>query len=165
MIKQLLGILSVVLLLSGCKPTEAGYKNAYDAALAKRQAAEAEAMIPATGLIPIDGPKKQVIYGDSLFVENERLSRNEVGGEPLAYYVVVAKFKMSTNAKANANALKAKGWQNANAYQITGDRWCVVIGGDSDLKKAVEMLRKFEKSNADYPYIGLPGAPIILRAN
>lgn len=38
-------------LFSACKPTERGYKNAYDAAVNKRAEAVREQMLPATGCL------------------------------------------------------------------------------------------------------------------
>ena len=90
--------LVLVMALASCKPTERNYKQAYDSALAKRQKAEAETMIPASGLLSDEGPQQRIVGGDTLYVSTERL-RALSGDEPVSpYNVAVAMYKMNTNA-------------------------------------------------------------------
>lgn len=154
--------LLVSLGLCGCKPTERNYKQAYDSALAKRQKAEAEAMIPATGLLSDEGPQQRIVGGDTLYVSTERL-RPVSSDEPIApYNVAVAMYKMNTNAISMAADLKAKGYA-AQALKSTGDRWFTVAGGFPTLETARKFNKKFRKENPSFRYIGLPGAPVIIK--
>lgn len=149
---------------TSCKPTEKNYQAAYDAAKAKREAAEAEQMIPATGLLSDDGPRLRIVDGDSLYVSHDRIrvkSMKAAGIEVDNYSVGVSVYKMSTNAKAAATRLKEAGY-NAVAVETTGDRWYTVAGTFPTLNAASEFIKAFKERNPKYPYIGLPGSPVIV---
>lgn len=150
-------------LLSACKPTEKNYRAAYDAAVAKRQAAEAEAMLPASGLISADGPQMRVVEGDTLFVESLRLRSDSAAWHQPAMAIAVSLYKMPTNARSAAAMLRDKGFRDAVAARATGDRWYVLAGGTESLKEAREFVKNFKKDMKEFPYIGLPGAPVIIR--
>ncbi|MDE6255610.1 MAG: SPOR domain-containing protein [Muribaculaceae bacterium] len=157
-----IGVAAVIVILSGCKPTENNYRQAYDAAKAKREAANAEAMVPATGLLSDDGISLKVIEGDSVYVSRDRLRRDpETPDVPKAYNVAVGVYKMNTNAKAQASALSEKGY-DAHAVMTTGDRWYTVAGCFDSLDEARSFIKDFKKKNPGYPYIGLPGSPIVI---
>jgi len=147
-----------------CKPTEKNYREAYDAAKAKREAAEAEKMIPASGLLSDDGPSMRIVEGDTLFVSNDRLravKTDSMHKAPAAYNVAVGVYRMSTNAEASAADLRKEGY-DASAMQTTGNRWYTIVGSFADLKDARLLIGEFKKKNPGYPYIGLPGAPVII---
>ncbi len=151
-----------VLILSACKPTERNYRAAYDAALAKREKAEAEAMLPATGLRSVDGPQMKIVGGDTIFVSNERFKIPAGEERPMQYNVGVAMYKMSTNAKSMAEDLKARGY-NTRALQATGDRWFTIAGSFPTLEEAMTFNKVFKKNNPGFRYVGLSGAPVIIR--
>lgn len=145
--------------LTGCKPTEKNYRAAYDAALNKRQ--QTQAALDADGLISEDAPRLRVVQGDSIYLINDVLRPN--GVSKLKYMnVVVAKFKMPTNARAGAEALKAKGY-DAFAARATGDNWYIVGGAFDTLDSAREFIRRFRKENPSYPYIGIDGHAAVIR--
>lgn len=146
-------------LLTGCKPTEQGYRAAYDAAKQKREAAMAEMMIPASGLLSDDGPQRRVVDGDTLFVTKERV-RDADGGRLPLWLLAVGSFKMDTNAKAQASALGGP----ATVARGEGDRWYCVADTASDLKGIISAQKRFMKKHPDYPYIGLPASPVIINA-
>lgn len=151
-------------IIAGCKPSEKNYRAAYDAAKAKREAARAEAMVPATGLMSDDGPMLKMVEGDSVFVSRDRLRidpKAPAESRPQPFCVGVGVYKMHTNAEAAASDLKAKGY-NATAMQTTGDRWYVIAAGFPALAEARAFIAEFRKKNPKYPYIGLPGAPVVI---
>ncbi len=145
----------------GCKPTEKNYKAAYDAAIAKREKANSDGLLPADGLLHDDGPKKQDIAGESLYVLVERTNPLESGGEVKGYSVAVAMFKMPTNAKSGAESLKEKGY-DAFAVRAKGDKYFILAGSYATAMEAKECYLKFIKDFPEYSYIGLPGSPVIL---
>lgn len=154
----------VAVAMTGCKPSEKNYRSAYDAAKAKREAAVAESMVPATGLMSDDGTMLKIVDGDSLYVSRDRLRidpKKPADERPKPFSVGVAMYRMHTNAEAAASDLKAKGYA-AEAMQTTGDRWYVVAGGFPNLTEAKVFVTDFKKKNPKYPYVGLPGSPVIL---
>ncbi|MDE5868848.1 MAG: SPOR domain-containing protein [Muribaculaceae bacterium] len=160
--KKILAPVLIALVLAGCKPTEENYKKAYDAAKAKRELANADAMMPTTGLMNDDGISLKVVDGDSIYVSHERLRVDaELKSELKTYSVAVGVYKMNTNAKAQAAALTQEGYK-AFASQTTGERWYTILGSFDSLAEAKTLMSEFKKKNPDYPYIGLPGAPVVI---
>lgn len=160
---KILGIaLITFLLITACKPTEKNYQQAYNAAKAKREAAAAETMIPASGLMSDDGPQLRVINKDSVFVDKTRLRNLDDKKPEKMWYIAVGTYKMNTNAKANAENLRSEGYENAAAFKSYGNKWFTVSGGANNLDTVVKMSKEFQKKHPDYPYVGLPGAPVLL---
>lgn len=152
-----------LIIVTGCKPTEQNYRNAYEAAKAKRESANAELMTPTTGLFSEDGPQLKIVEGDSLFVSRDRLriENKDTSIKFSKYNIGVGLFKMHTNAEAAAEQLKSAGYP-ASAVRTTGDRWYTLAGCFDTLKEAREFISAFDKRNPDYPYIGLPGHPVLI---
>lgn len=156
--KLFIGAAVLLLGVTACKPTEKGYQAAYDAALAKRQAAQQEQMLPAQGMQMDDGPQIRVVGGDSVYVDRQRIKAAEGSAWELdKFNVAVSFFKMKTNAEASAAMMKDKGYK-AIAAQSARERWYVVVGEFPSLQEAVDFYKEFMKKNPDYKYIGLPGA-------
>lgn len=154
---------AAAVILSGCKPTERNYRAAYDAALAKRQAEAEQRMLPATGLMSDDGPQLRVVGGDSVYVVKERLRPLDGDTLPDANWALgVGVYKMGTNAKAQAEALKKEGFPAARAARAAGDRWYAIADTAATLERAVDAARRFRDAHPGYPYVGLPGAPVLI---
>ena len=157
-----MGAALAALLLVGCKPTEKGYQQAYDAALNKRQQAEQEQMLPTTGLLSDDGPQLRVVDGDSIYVLRERIflpgDRSRIKG----WSVAVGQYKMHTNATANAEQLRAGGYKHAYAARASMEKWFAIVRTVSTLDSAQRISREFRDAHREYPYVGLPGAPVII---
>lgn len=146
--------------LTACKPTEKNYRSAYDVAVNKREKA-AEALA-ADGLVAEDAPRSQVVGGDTLYFVNEVLKVDD-GSTPLkALNVAVGVFKMNTNARSGALALKDKGY-DARAARALGDKWYILAGSFDTMDETRAFLKRFRKENPQYPYIGLSGKPVIIR--
>lgn len=152
----------VALTFVGCKPTEANYRKAYDAALAKRAEAAEQQMRPATGLLSDEGPQMRVLKGDTVFVENIRLSLPDGGPMPGKWAVAVGRFRMDTNARAGAEALQSEGWKDALYARASGQAFYTIAACVPTLAAAHECGRKFIEEHPGYPYVGLPGKPVLL---
>lgn len=159
-------LMAVVLCgITACKPTEKHYREAYDAALRKRQIAEAEQMLPARGkLLSDEGPQMRVLDGDTLFVTREQLRTEDGTPLPFPWLVAVGVYKMSTNARSNAAALREEGYAEAMALRAADDRWYTVAAGAFSLDSVRPLAARFRDAHPGYPYIGLPGAPVLISA-
>lgn len=152
----------VALMFVGCKPTENNYRNAYDAAVAKREQAAAEQMRPASGLLSDDGPMQRVVNGDTVYVLNERVSMLDGGAAPDRWGVAVGIYKMDTNARASAEDIMAAGFGNAFVARGTEGRFFTIAATAHTLETAKEESERFRKQFPDYPYVGLPAAPVLI---
>lgn len=161
-------IISVMIMsaavLWGCKPTEKGYQQAYDAAKARREAAAREQMLPAGGLQSDDGPQLRVMDGDSIYVLRERLRTEDSRPAPYPWLLAVGVYRMNTNAGANAENLRSEGYADATFLRGPEDKWYTIAQGASTLDSLIIMNRSFRKKHRDYPYVGLPAAPVIVNA-
>ena len=152
-----------LLILSGCKPTEKGYKSAYDAALGKRQAAMAEldVNLPEGAIQSVDGPQLKNVEGADVYLLNQRISPVEEEMKlPGNYNVVVGTYKMSTNCMAQSRALKEEGYE-AFPAKATDGMYFTVAGSFSSMKEAVEFYKKYQ-AGKNRVYVGLPNAPVII---
>lgn len=150
------------LMLVSCKPTEKNYRTAYDAALRKRAEVAEQQMRPATGLLSDDGPQLRVVDGDSVFVLRERL-RHLDGSRPGGHWAVaVGVFKIDTNAKASASDLAAAGWKSAMPAKVPGGDFYALADTVASLDEARDRAARFKLDFPDYPYVGLPGAPVLI---
>lgn len=158
----LVGAILIALTFVGCKPTERNYQAAYDAALQKREAARAEDNLPATGLLSDDGPQLRVLDGDTVYVLRETL--RQADGKRIAgrWSVAVGEYRMDTNAKANAEALRSQGWPDAFTAKATGGRWYTLLRSVSTLDSARNISVGFRGAHPGYPYVGLPSSPVII---
>lgn len=162
--KIIIAALALLPALSACKPTEKGYREAYDAARNKRELARQENMLPATGLRSDDGPQLRIIEGDTIYVDRQIL-RTADGRKPeKKWYLAVGVYKMDTNAKASVTALHEKGWKEAVSLKGQGGKWYSMAVGAGTLDSIRTESAIFMEKNRNYPYIGFPGRPVIISA-
>ena len=147
--------------LAGCKPTEKNYREAYDAAVARREKSLADAGDDAVGLTTDDGPRTVVVDGDTLHILSRRLSPADGGGALHPVNVAVGEFSMNTNARSGAESLASRGYASRVA-RGEGDRWYTIASGFDNEEDARAFVRTFRRRNAGYVYVGLPG-PVIIR--
>lgn len=153
----------VALTFIGCKPTEKNYKSAYDAALEKRAEAVREQMIPATGMMSVDGPQMKVVAGDTIFIQRDRFRDFENKNMPAPWAVAVGVYSMDTNAKASLKSLSEAGWDmETTVVKAPGTKNYAVVAFAPTLDECIAISKKFQEKFPDYHYIGLPGAPVLL---
>lgn len=152
------------LFIVSCKPTEQGYRAAYDAAREKREAAMRDQMMPATGLLSDDGPQLRVIDGDSVYVLQQSVWDLDIkpSRKLRGWHVAVGVYKMDTNAKANAEALKEAGYEGARAAKALDNRYYTLLTTVQTLDSARAAAAAFKSTHKSYPYVGLPAAPVLL---
>ena len=161
--KYLLVISVFILLLSACKPTEKGYKSAYDAALHKREAAMADidVKLPEGALQQVDGPQLKEVEGRQVYLLNDRLKPADIVSElPGNYNVAIGKYKMITNCKAQAENLLKDGYQAFPATDSEG-LYYTIAGSYPTLKEAVKFYEEYSKGK-NRSYVGLPNSPVII---
>lgn len=154
---------TAALMLVGCKPTEKNYRTAYEAALQKREQAAREQMRPATGLLSDDGPQLRMLGNDSVYVQKERMFT--LDGKRLrgGWAVAVGLFKIDTNAKASARDLQTAGISRAFPAKVSGGRYYAVADTVATLDEAGRVAEDFRDKFPDYPYVGLPAAPVLIQ--
>lgn len=152
----------VALALIGCKPTENNYKKAYDAAVLKRQKAAEEQMRPSTGLLSDDGPLLRVVNGDTIYVLSEPLRQLDGTRLPGTWALAIGAYKMDTNAKASARDMVNNGYQAAVAAKGAEGKYYTVIMTSTSLDSVRNVSIRFKKAFPEYPYVGLPGAPVLI---
>ncbi|MCH5225592.1 MAG: membrane lipoprotein lipid attachment site-containing protein [Muribaculaceae bacterium] len=161
--KKLFFLIVGALLLSGCKPTEKGYKSAYDAALNKRQEslADIDVKLPEGALQEFDGMELKEINGTKVYVTNQRLKPAVENFKlPGSYNVAVGAYKMITNCKAQSEVLKEEGFEAFPAENSEG-MFYTIVGSFQKLEEAVATYEKYQKGK-NRVYVGLHGAPVII---
>lgn len=172
-------ILSILLisLIAGCKPTEKNYKEAYEAAQAKRNAVNISNGVNA----PLQGDDSfsiKVVNGDSVWVCHSRISLLPIAGDnsqapdadsqslpaerfrELKYGLIVGSFSMPANANALAADLKRMGHIGVPATDGLS-KWYVLSDLYPTLDDAIEGSKAFHRENPTYIYVGIP-APLIV---
>lgn len=156
-------LLSGVVAMTGCKPTEKNYKSAYDAALAKRsaEAADPDLNLPSGGYRRVGDPEMKSVNGKDypyLFV---RLKPRSEGAAMKAYNVAVSVYKMPTNCDAQVADLRSEGYPAFGA-ETGDDRFYVIIGSYPTLEEAASGVDEYTSENKEAVYVGLP-SPVIIR--
>lgn len=155
-------MICLVVGMVGCKPTEAGYQAAYDAARKKIEATEQDMKIPAH-LQSVDGIQLAPVDGDSIWVSYDMLKSEPLEGDTTSHAhfgVGVALFRFDTNAKAMASDLSKKGYPALTATDGK-EKWWVVATTASSISEGAKILKEFQKKNPKFRYVGIPSAVLL----
>lgn len=153
--------LALLMLAPGCKPTERNYKSAYDAALAKRQAADTDMNLPVGALMVEGEPSLRQVDGRDVYWLTAVLRPVTEGARGAdAYNVAVGSYKVPTNALDQSRALRDEG---LDAYACRGenDHYYTVAGSFDTAAEALAFIDSFRDSHPEYPHVGLPDIIII----
>lgn len=155
---------AAALLLAGCKPTEANYRQAYEAAVAARNSSE-------EGDSLYQGVRRNMDFGemavgsDTAAVISQFVKITPDGGginEYIKRYCVVAgAFKQQFTAKALRQRLAEGGYPGAFVVQNREPYYYVVAGSFADAAEAMELLKQLRADKAwqlraPLPYILRP---------
>ena len=161
--KLLLITIIFISFLSSCKPTEKGYKAAYDAAREKREATfgDIDVNLPEGALQDYDGAQLREINGVKVYILNQRISSADgTFTLPGSYNVAVGTYKMITNCRSQVATLLDEGY-NAFAAKEPDGMYYTIAGSFDSLDEAVSFYEKY-RTNPRHVYVGLPNAPIII---
>lgn len=166
-IRFLLMVCMLVSLMAGCKPTEKGYREAYDAAKSKREQKDPDEALMTGGhkLLSEEASNWRVIAGDSLQVEHKFLKPTGDAKWPQAgpYRLAVAMFKMTTNANSMLADLQKKGSLKPVVATDGKDTYYMIAGSATYVDSLGNVLKTFRKENPGFQYIGLgQGKPVII---
>lgn len=159
---RIAAFIGLVACLVGCKPTEAGYQAAYDAARKKIEATEQDMMLPAQ-LQSVDGIQLQPVGGDSIWVSYDMLRAVSLDGDTMGYTpfgVGVALFRFDTNARSMAADLRKKGYDALTATDGK-EKWWVVATTAATIDEGGKKLHEFMQKNSNFRYIGIPSAVLL----
>lgn len=156
-------LVSITIILAGCKPTEKGYKSAYDAALNKREAVKGDLDVTLSHgeFQEVDGPQLKEIDGSKVYVLNRRIVPADFVMElPENYNVAIGEYKMITNCKAQAEALLSEGYHAFPAKDEDG-MYYTIAGSFNNIGEAIKFYTNYQKK-PNQVFVGLPGAPVII---
>lgn len=159
--------LLLVMLLPACKPTEANYKSAYDAALQKRNQKDPDEDIlfgghkQASPLGSVEqevgGSVMQVLYAPCTLINPDSIASSN------HYRVAIARYRMEANALAHAERLSAEGEKGVAVAKLGDERFIVIAYSAPSLSEAGEWLAARIKSFPESKWIGMiPPEPMIL---
>lgn len=157
----------LISVMTGCKPTEKGYKQAYEAAKSKREQVDPDEDLLTGGhkLLNQESSNWRVIGGDSLQLQHKFLKpiNDEKWPQSGPYRLVVAMLKMTTNAKSMLSDLQGKGSLKPVVATDGKDTYYIVAGSASYVDSLGNVLSTFKKENPKFQYIGLSGdRPMII---
>ena len=150
----------------GCKPTEKGYKQAYDAAKAKREYVDPDAELLTGGHKLLDESSTNWIAPgrDTLQIQHFYMKPEDCKPWPQAgpYRLAVAMFKMNTNSSSMLNDIK-RGNLKPTVATDGKDRHFIIAGSATTADSLKYVLEAFKKENPGFRYIGLtPEQPLIV---
>ena len=165
---RILLMMAVLLgMLNACKPTEKGYKQAYEAAKSKREQVDPDEDLLTGGhkLLSQESTNWRVIAGDSLQLQHKFLKPLDGEKWPQSgpYRLAVALLKMTTNAKSILSDLQETGSLKPMVATDGKDTYYIVAGSASYVDSLGNVLTTFKKENPKFQYIG-PGSYTPLRA-
>ena len=154
-------------LMAGCKPTEKGYREAYDAAKSKREQKDPDEELLTGGhkLLGQEASNWRVIAGDSLQVEHKFLKPMGDAKWPQSgpYRLAIAMFKMTTNANSMLADLKKKGSLKPVIATDGKDTYYMIAGSATYVDSLGNVLKTLRKENPGFQHIGLDNQrPIII---
>lgn len=158
-IRVILTLFVLLMSLYGCKPTEKGYKQAYEAAKGKREQADPDEELLTGGhrLLNQESTNWRVLAGDSLQVQHMFLkpTEGEKWPESGPYRLAVAMFKMTTNANSMLDDLKKKRSLKPVIATDGKNSYYIIAGSATYLDSLGNVLTTFKKENPGFRYIGL----------
>ncbi|MDE6380991.1 MAG: hypothetical protein K2L11_11005 [Muribaculaceae bacterium] len=169
--KSLLRLTLMMSLLGGmmysCKPTEKGYKQAYEAAKSKREQKDPDDDLLTGGhkLLNESSTRWNVIAGDSVQLQHTLIKPIEGSVWPQSgpYRLAVAMFKMTTNANSMLEDLKKDRTLTPVIATDGKDKFYIIAGSASYIDSLGNVLTTFKRENPGFQYIGLtPPQPVIL---
>lgn len=165
--RTILLLLILVSTLAGCKPTEKGYQQAYEAAKSKREQKDPDEDLLTGGhkLLNEEASNWRVLDGDSLQLQHKLIKPLKDSKWPQSgpYRLAVAMFKMTTNANSMLEDLK-KGRRLTPVIATDGkDTYYIIAGSATYVDSLGNVLSTFKKEHPGFQYIGLsPARPVIL---
>ncbi len=153
--------------LWSCKPTEKGYRQAYEAAKSKRDQVDPDEDLLTGGhkLLSEEATNWRVLDGDSLQVRHLFLKPTDGVEWPQRgpYRLAVAMFKMTTNANSMEEDLRKRGSLQPVVATDGKDTYYIIAGSASYVDSLGNVLKTFKKENPGFQYIGLsPQRPVIM---
>ncbi len=161
--RRLFAILSLAVIVSGCKTSEANYRAAYEKAVAGRDSGDAiENTIYGAKRRDIDS-RKIIADGDTVEARVQRVVMTPDGGgisENLRMYnVVVGQFKQEFNAVSMRNRLADSGYPGTFVVQNNEPYYYVVLGSYDTQAEAVQAIKAIPE---DFPITMKAPLPYIL---
>lgn len=166
-IRVSLTLLLLFSVLYGCKPTEKGYRQAYEAAKNKREQKDPDEDLLTGGhrLLSEEASNWRVIDGDSLQLQHKFLKPIGDAKWPQEgpYRLAVAMLKMTTNANSMLADLR-KGRSLTPVVASDGkDTYYIIAGSATYADSLGSVLATFKRENPGFQYIGLtPPKPLII---
>ena len=156
----LLSAPALLVAVAACKPTEANYRAAYEASLAKREAQDAE--MREFGIVLREGdPQWRAVGSDSILYRREPLAALEKDTARMhPYNVVIASYSMPTNARAHAERLAGEGFKS-RVLQNGDSRYYTVVAEFDSLPGVPAFVREYVSKHPRDMYSGLPGYPMV----
>lgn len=153
--------------LYSCKPTEKGYRQAYEAAKSKRDQADPDDDLLTGGhrLLTEGATNWKVIAGDSLELKHLFLKPIDGAAWPQSgpYRLAVAMLKMTTNANSMLEDIKRKGTLKPVIATDGKDTYYIIAGSATYPDSLGNVLKTFRRENPGFQYIGLtPPQPQII---
>lgn len=156
--------LLLMVFATGCKPTEKNYKDAYETALKKRDNSGLDYGLGNEMKVEaIDAPKKIIYNNKEYYVKVEYVApfETDLASRP-KYMIVVAKYKMPTNARNQVEQLKKSGFGNSMLVKDRDENYLVVADYAQTMDDIAQKADDFKKKYPNINFIGLYGDILIL---
>lgn len=164
--KRYFPFIAVLLLLAGCKTTEANYRAAYQTVLAKQQAdrEQSSADIAALGVEAVGAVARQqrpqiyIATGDTIPTWPVALRMPDFERTVPQFSVAVNQFEQKFNATAMTKRLQQNGFDKAFMAQAAGPVYYVITAATDSIEAVAPLLRQAQEAKSlgmgrDFPKV------------
>ena len=158
-------VLPVGLAMVACKPSERGYKAAYEVAVKKHESARDALGADSEKIIMLGGPRAEKAGDEEIYIDRSIIvspageERDDRSAGPLA--IALSRFRMQSNAAAQLKDL-AGTCSEAFFAKDGNDNYYVILSRCKDKEEAAVKIAELREKYPEFRFVGLNDSPLVV---